>query len=241
MKQILAIILARGGSKGIPRKNIALLAGKPLIAWTIEAAMHSPLVSRIIISTDDQEIADVSLQLGGEVPFIRPAALAQDNTTSADSFRHAILWMDQNHQLNSDYAMLLQPTSPLRTSEDIDAAIELALQSNAESVVSVCKSKSHPYWTFRLNETGKLCRYLEHDLLDFQKQYTARQDLPPAYALNGAIYLIKVDVFLAENTFLPDGTIPYVMPPERSLDIDTPWEFRLAEWILNDQRAHENR
>jgi CMP-N-acetylneuraminic acid synthetase len=201
MADITAIILARGGSKGIPRKNIRLLAGKPLIAWTIEAALNSPNVSRVILSTEDLEIAEVGRQYGAEVPFLRPAELALDTTTSIDTVLHTLNWIRDNEKQAPEYIMLLQPTSPLRTTEDIEAAINISSVQGAESVVSVCEVKHHPYWNLKIDEDGLLCNYLGLDLTEVQQKYPRRQDLQPAFSLNGAIYLIRSTAFQKRRTY----------------------------------------
>ena len=230
---ILALVPARGGSKGVPRKNIRPLAGKPLIAWSIEAAARSRCVTRTLLSTDDPEIAAAGRQCGAEAPFLRPEELALDATPQLAVVEHALEWL-RSHEGGyvPDYVLLLQPTSPLRTSADIDAAVELARCRKAEAVVSVCPADPHPRWCCKISGTGVLTPYLEsEDMPD------CRQDLPPAFALNGAIYLVTPGRLRQEQSFVPQGAQAYIMPPERSLDIDTAWDFRLAELILRD--AHE--
>ncbi len=224
---ILAIIPARGGSKGVPRKNIRILSGKPLIAWTIETALACLLLDRVIVSTEDQEIAEIARTHGAEVPFLRPESLAKDDTPGLEPVIHALLWLEENQAYRPDYVLLLQPTSPLRISQDIKRAIEKLKSSNSEAIISVTPVKHHPYWTKRLTDDGKLKDFLlvDHPLL--------RQDLPPAYALNGAIYLATRDVVLQQHSFYAqNNTNGYVMPPERSLDIDSSWDFEVADLIL---------
>lgn len=228
--KIVALIPARGGSKTIPYKNIKPLAGKPLIAWTIEAAKSCRELSRVIVSTDDQKIADVTLQLGAEVPFLRPAELAGDKTSSLAVVLHLIQWLREHDDADPDYILLLQPTSPFRTAEDIQAAIGLARTKMANAIVSVCKTDAHPLLCKRIQEDGRLVDYMSTDL-----DYLRRQDLPPAYQLNGAIYMNRCQSLLEEQTFLPKDALPYFMPPERSLDLDTPWDWHLAELILKDK------
>jgi N-acylneuraminate cytidylyltransferase/CMP-N,N'-diacetyllegionaminic acid synthase len=233
--ETLGLITARGGSKGLPRKNILPLAGKPLIAWTIEAALQSNLLSRVIISTDDPEIADVGRKCGAEVPFLRPDELAQDNSPSIASVFHSIHWLADHENYCPEYVMLLQPTSPLRSPEDIQRTIQIIQEHKADSVVSVTAVHQHPYWMKTIIPDGKLV-----DFLTTERSYARRQDLPTAYALNGAIYLTKRDVLLARGSFYGDNTFAYVMPSECSIDIDTPWEFHLAELILKDKLQHES-
>jgi CMP-N-acetylneuraminic acid synthetase len=231
MSGIVGLILARGGSKSIPRKNIKLLGGKPLIAWTIKVALQCNELSRVIVSTEDEQIAEVARQWGAEVPFIRPAELARDDSSSISAVLHAIHWMGENELFCPDYVMMLQPTSPFTTAEDIHQSIELARKHRAVAVVSVCEAEHHPYICKRIVEGGRLKDFVSTDIV-----YLRRQDMPPAYALNGAIYLNQRELLLREQTFFPEGAIAYVMPRERSLDVDTMWDWYLAELILKDQK-----
>lgn len=228
MIDVVGLITARGGSKGIPRKNVKLLAGKPLIAWTIEAALKSGKLSRIIVSTDDDEIIQVAQAWGAETPFVRPTEVSQDNSPHILAVEHAIHWLEEHEHTRPEYILLLQPTSPLRMAEDINAAIEIAAGNQAEAVVSISETKHHPYLTKHILPNGLLADFVSTDL-----SYLRRQDLPPAYAINGAIYLNRSDSLLNARTFLPPNTYGYVMPLERSLDIDSPWDFYLTELILN--------
>ncbi len=234
MSEIIGVITARGGSRSVPRKNVKLLADKPLIAWTIEAALQSRGLSRVIVSTDDYEIAQVACQWGAEVPFMRPPELAQDNSPSFLAVEHAIRWLEEHDNTQPDYIMLLQPTTPLRAPEDIDTAIQIAEARNAVAVVSVCRMDHHPYLSKRILEDGTLADFVSNDMA-----YLRRQDLPPAYALNGAIYLNRRESLLHDRTFGPQGTYGYIMPPDRSLDIDSPWDFYLAELILKNKHERE--
>ncbi len=229
---IIGLVTARSSSKCIPRKNIKLLAGKPLIAWTIEAARQSRL-TRIVVSTDDEEIAGIARQWGADTPFLRPPELARDDSSSIAVIIHAIEWMQANERIAPDYLMLLQPTSPFRIPRDIDAAIELAEARHATAVVSVCEAQRHPHLCKRILSDGTLADFVASNLA-----YQRRQDLPPAYALNGAIYLNRRESLIRDRTFLPGGTLACVMPAERSLDIDTPWDWRVAELILKDRNEH---
>jgi CMP-N,N'-diacetyllegionaminic acid synthase len=229
MSETIGLITARGGSKSIPRKNIKLLAGKPLIAWTIEAALQCKGLSRIIVSTDGEEIAEVAREWGAEVPFIRPAEFARDDSSSISAVLHAIHWMEENEEFFPDYVMLLQPTSPFRTAEDIQQCIELARNRRAVAVVSVCEAVHHPYDCKRILGDETLADLISTDIV-----YLRRQDLPPVYALNGAIYLCQRMSLLSNQTFFSEGTIAYVMPKERSLDVDTMWDWHLAELIMKD-------
>lgn len=227
--EILALITARGGSKGLPQKNLRPLAGKPLIAWTIEVALASRGLRRVIVSTDDEEIAKISQQLGAEVPFLRPRELAQDDSDHIAVVEHSIQWLDEHEKTSPEFIMLLQPTSPLRTVEDIETSIKIAQMNDAIAVVSVCEIKSHPYLSKRILDDGRLIDFIPFNGKDFR-----RQVIPTVYAPNGAIYLNHCQPLFRERTFMPKGTYAYVMPPERSLDIDSRWDFHLVELILRN-------
>jgi len=226
---VVAIISARGGSKGIPRKNVLPVAGKPLIAWTIEAALGSAKLSRLLVSTDDAEIAHVSREHGAQVPFLRPSELARDESPVIDAVEHALRWVERTEGQLPEYVLLLQPTSPLRTTADIDAAIDLAEVRRADAVLSVCEASPHPYLARRVTANGSL-----EDFIDLPSKPGRRQDYPPAYVLNGAIYVNRVEALLASRNFQPPGAIAYVMPVERSCDIDAPIDLQIAESILKN-------
>ncbi|GIO12296.1 hypothetical protein J19TS2_18510 [Cohnella xylanilytica] len=221
-KKVLAVIPARGGSKGVPYKNIRLLAGKPLIAWTIDSARASKYIDRCIVSTDDLRIANVSRECGGEVPFMRPSEFAGDDTPGIDPVLHAIEQIP-----GYDIVVLLQPTSPLRTREDIDGCLERFIETRASFCVSVSEAEQSPYWMYTVNDEGRM-----ESLLTGQTRYLTRQSLPTVYILNGAIYVAVPDVLKQKRSFLHPDTTAYVMPSERSLDIDTEMDFALAELTI---------
>jgi len=231
---ILGIIPARSGSKGIFNKNLALLANKPLIEYTIDAAIQSNSINRLIVSTDSPEIAAISQRCGAETPFLRPAEIAQDDTPGIEPVLHALEWLNVSERYEPNFVMLLQPTSPLRTAIDIQAAIQLAKDKNADAVVSVTPVKQHPYWMKAIGDEGTL-----KDFILEQPPNTRRQDLPPLYALNGAVYLARRPTLLNHRTFLGPRTFGYVMPPERSIDIDTPWDLHLADLIIRERTTDE--
>ncbi len=233
--KIIGLITARGGSKGVPGKNTALVGGKPLIAWTIEAAQQARLMTRAIVSTDSEEIAAVARQWGAEVPFLRPAELAQDGTPHLPVLLHALDWMRDNEGWEADYFMVLQPTSPLRTAADVDASIALAQQKDADGVIGMAEMHGHPYWCKTLLPDGRLA-----PLFDAGTGSLRRQDLPSALMPNGAIYLARTPWFRQSGSFYGDKTFAYVMPPERSLDIDTAWELALARLLVQRNLHHEN-
>ena len=200
----------------------------------MEVALESASLDRLVVSTDDPEIAEVGKKLGAEVPFLRPAELASDTSTSMNVILHAIRWFADNENYRPDYVLLLQPTSPLRTMTDIRESINLALAKHADSVVSVCETHQHPLWMKGVNEEGRLV-----DLYPQLSAPTRRQDLSPVFALNGAIYLALRTFLLSERTFISDRAYAYVMPENRSLDVDTPWDLYLANLILNDREHRE--
>lgn len=236
MSDVLALITARGGSKGILRKNIRLMAGKPLIVWTIEAAQHANTLTRVVLSTDDIEIADLGRQSGIEVPFMRPDELATDSAGHFEVVMQALDWLRDNEKFEPDYVLTLQPTSPLRTAEDIDTAVILAEEKQARAVVSVTETFRHPYLTLQMSSNGDLIPFLDPQMLKLR-----RQEYPDVYSINGAIYLNRPVVLFEEKTFFPEqGTYPYIMPPERSIDVDTMWDFHLAELILKDRLSYES-
>lgn len=226
-QRCLGLVTARGGSKGLPGKNLRFVAGKPLIAWTLEAARKAIALDRTIVSTDDAEIAETARRWGGEAPFVRPAELARDDSPHVDVVLHALAWLDEHQDYRPDYVVLLQPTSPLRTADDIDAAVALARSNNADAVVSVCQTHDHPYLVRRIAEDGTLKEFLPCPL-----SYARRQDLPPAYALNGAIYIVRPGVLAEARTFLPPSTQAFVMPADRSYQIDTAADLRWVELVL---------
>jgi len=225
-KSILGLIPARGGSKRLPGKNIRPLLGKPLIAWTIEQALESKYLDRVIVSTDSKEIAEISKKYGADVPFIRPYELATDESKSIDVSLHVIKWMEENHK-SYDLLMLLQPTSPLRNSSDIDKAIELFFEKDASAIISVCETENHPYWSNILPPDHCMKNFLKKHLSNKNKQ-----DLPVFYRLNGAIYLAYWNYLKQNKTFFGSNTFAYVMPKERSLDIDEELDFIQAEILM---------
>jgi len=228
VKDVVAVIPARGGSKAIPRKNIVMVGGRPLIAWTIEAARKARSIARVIVSTDDVEIAEVARGWGAEVPFMRPAELARDDTPGIDPLVHAASWLrDQGGA--PEWVVLLQATSPLRDAADIDAAVELAAQRDADAVIAVTPMRHHPYWCKTLTADGRL-----GDAIATDRPYTSRQELPPMVAIAGALYLIKTDVLLARRSFFTERTYAYVLAEERALDIDSPWDLRLFKALVRD-------
>lgn len=225
-EKVLAIIPARGGSKGLPGKNIKNLAGKPLIAYTIEAAKKSKYIDRLIVSTDDLDIAKVGEKFGAEVPFIRPEVLSTDTASSVDVVVHAIHYLKEETGYFAQYIVLLQCTTPFINNKDIDASIYKCLEQKVDAVVSVCESEVNPFWTVKFE--GNLLK----DIIPGGNDIDTRQLLPQAYRLNGGIYVVRTDVFLKERTFMPFLTTGYVMHANRSIDIDTQEDFELCEYLV---------
>jgi CMP-N,N'-diacetyllegionaminic acid synthase len=224
-KSLLALIPARGGSKGLPGKNLRPLAGKPLIAWTIEQALRCPAIDRVIVSTDDPAIAETATQWGAEVPFLRPSELAADDSRMVDVVLHALDWDRANNQSWGE-VMLLQATSPLRELLDIKASLARMDECRAEAIVSVCPCEHSPMWANTLGPNGRMNEFLR------MQTEGNRQDLPTYYRLNGAIYLARTDYFRRCGGFYGEQTYAVIMPNERSIDIDSPLDFELAEFLI---------
>lgn len=227
---ILALIPARGGSKGLPGKNIKEFCGKPLLAWSIQAAKEALVpISRIVVSSEDEEILKIARRCGAHCPFTRPVELASDTASGLDPVFHALDWLAENEDYHPEWLLLLQPTSPLRTAADIDAAYQLALDHDAESVMGVTEAQSHPMWTKTIDGDGKL-----HGFIDRKEALGVRQNLPPIFVINGAIYLIRVSALVRNRSFSSDETVAYRMPAERSSDIDTELDFKIAAFLKNE-------
>jgi CMP-N,N'-diacetyllegionaminic acid synthase len=226
-RRILAIVPARGGSKQLPGKNIMPLDGKPLIAYTIEAALKSRFLKRVIVSTEDYGIARLSRGYGAEIPFMRPKSLAGDKTPTAKVIAHLLLALKRLEGYAPDVIVLLQPTSPLRSTRDIDAAVELFLKSGGDSVISVVEA-AHPLeLQFVKDGQGLLTRVTSKKPLPKR-----RQDLRRTLTPNGAIFVISPKTFLKHKSFYAKMNVPYEMPRERSIDIDTKLDFDIAEFLI---------
>lgn len=221
---VVAIVPARGGSKGLPRKNVTRLKTEPLIAYTIRAALGAVSVARTVVSTDDDEIAATAMAYGAEVPFRRPSALSTDEAMTEDAVIHAIRQLDAAGHI-PDVVAVLEPTAPLRTARHIDEAVELLLRSGLDSVASVCEVDHPPEWIYRLDGANRLRPILA-------TRTGRRQDAPPAYRLNGAIYVRSVPALLRDGRLVTDDTRAYVMARDESIDIDTVDDLVLCEAIL---------
>ncbi|OAJ96164.1 acylneuraminate cytidylyltransferase family protein [Vibrio bivalvicida] len=224
-EKILAIIPARAGSKGLPGKNIKSLGGKPMIAWTIEAAVQSQKFSRVVVSTDSVEIGEVAQQWGAEVPFLRPDFLSSDESPIFDTITYTLDMLGDEF----DAICLLQPTSPLRTSNHLIEAVELFEKDDVHSVVSVTKVDKSPQWCFWRDEQAYLTPILSGGL-----SLNRRQELQDAFVLNGAIYIAETGELLSERKFLFDDSVSYLMSKESSIDIDDLVDFKLAQLILGE-------
>lgn len=229
---VVALIPARGGSKRLPKKNIKLLDGKPLIAWSIECAKKSQYVDQIIVSTDSQQIKDISENYGANVPFIRPDYLSNDTATTYDVLQHAIESLALNKP--NILLVLLQPTSPLRTTEELDKAIEYFIQKNALGVVSVSEMEHSPLWANVLPDDDNMLNFLPNNIVGKRSQ-----DLPTYYRINGSIYIYDI-VSLLQNkrVFFDERVFAFITVPDTSVDIDTMLDFKIAESILEYKKEN---
>lgn len=228
-KSVLAVIPARGNSKGLPGKNLLPLAGKPLIAWSIEVALASKYVDFVLVSTDSEAIAKVSREAGANVPFLRPKNLASDTSPTIDALDHAINYCSENLGKEFDLTVLLEPTSPLRDVNDVDEALEeLNSAQNAESIVGVCRTESqNPAFLVRRNEAGFLSGYSEGGMKAIR-----RQDIEDIYFFEGSIYASTTNCLLERRTFYHENTVGFVMPKWKSLEIDDQEDFVMAEALM---------
>lgn len=226
-KKILAIIPARGGSKGIIDKNIKPLDGKPLIYYSIYEAIESNVIDEVIVNTDSEKIASVSKKYGAKIPFIRPNELATDEASTIDVIEHTLNFYEKKN-INFEYFILLQPTSPLRTKEDITNSFEILKQKKAKSIISVCEAEHSPLLMNKLDDDLKMKDFLT------KENNKRRQDLEKYYRINGAIYISEVDNFLKTKSFYGKDSYAYIMPVNRSIDIDNEIDFKLAEIIMRD-------
>ena len=225
---MIAIIPARGGSKGLPGKNVRPLNGKPLIAYAVEEALKAKNIDRVIISTDDEEIARVAVEYGAELPFMRPAELATDTALAVDNYIYTIGRLEKESGQQIDAFVVLQPTSPLRISEDIDGAIELFMSKHADSVMTYTQ-EAHPIsWHKYLDEEGHMIKILDSTIKN-------RQDNRISYYPNGAVYVFKTSL-IREKKYISDNSYAYIMPRNRSVDIDFLEDFEYAEFILQRRK-----
>ena len=222
---IIGLIPARGGSKGVPRKNIIDFHGKPLISHTINSAKESNFIDRIIVSTDDTEIANIASSFGAEIPFLRPSKISKDSTSMISVLNHFILWIEENHD-NIECIVLLQPTSPFRKGFHIDESISIFRESKATSVVSVVEvpHQFNPYSVMQISSDKSIKPYLKEN-----KKFSRRQDKPKFFARNGPAILICRPEIIKKNELYGDNCFPYFMSIEHSLDIDSNYDIKVGE------------
>lgn len=232
MPRIVALIPARGGSKGVPRKNIRPLAGKPLIAYAIGTARASRLIERVVVSTDDAEIADVARRYGAEVPFMRPWELAQDDSPEWLTWRHAVRMLTGSEgDAKIDAFVCVSPTSPLRAVEDVDACIRLLLDGDADLVMTVRPAERNPYFNMVVLDEAGWARVV----LRPERPIHRRQDAPPVYDITTVAYAFRPEFVLRAESEWEGRVKAVVVPPERALDIDTELDFRFAEFLLRER------
>lgn len=230
--EVLGLIPARSGSKGVPGKNIKPLMGKPLIGYTFESAVASQRLSRLILTTDSSEIADVGLKYGIEVPFLRPPELASDHSSANDYIHHCLQFLEEREGYHPDLVVLLQPTCPLRISADIDACVDLLARSDADSVVSVAAlpTKYHPNWQFTVSPDGTLHPF---STASWAGLATARQNLDATYTRNGAVYAFRSNIYNSIKNIYGHKVLAYQMPEERSVNIDDMDDWLKAEAFIS--------
>ena len=230
--RVLGVIPARGGSKGVPQKNTRLVGGKPLICYTIETALACPALERVVVSTDDAHIAEIASATGAEVPFLRPAELAGDTTHTPPVIAHTVRYLEEHEGYTVDLVVTLQPTSPLRRTEHISKAVETLQQDTSlDSVMSVCQAESSPFWMLKL-EAGRLTPFVNSTEDYFLLE---RQQLPPVYRPNGAVYVTRRELLLTAGVVIGKRVGAVIMDTESSLDVDTPRDLQLLEFVLADR------
>lgn len=224
---VIAIIPARCGSKGLPGKNIKKMNNKPLIWYTINVAKKSKFIDKIIVSTDDNEIAKIAKSYEVEVPFMRPKKLAKDDSLAIDNYIYTIDRLNKEFNYSIDEFIVLQPTSPLRTSLDIENAVQIFEEKKADSVISVSEAIHPPIWAKRIDKKGILRNYF-----DIKIENKNRQEIEKVYMPNGAVFVFKFSLLRKKYSYYSDKTYPYIMPLERSIDIDSKLDFEFAEYLM---------
>lgn len=228
---IIAVIPARGGSVGIKKKNIRNLNGKPLIAYTIEKALACKLLDRVIVSTDDDEIAKIAKKYGAEVPFLRPKELALNTTPMLPVIKHAVEYIENHEKKLIDFVVLLDPTAPFRSVDDIENCIKKLMESGADTVLTVCEAEHNPYFVMVELEDDKMV-----PLLRIKKTITRRQDAPKVYRINAGVYAIKRDIVMKKSTVFTKNTRVVLMPHERSVHIDHEIDLKFAEFLFKAKK-----
>lgn len=220
----------------MPGKNIRPILGKPLIAYTIEAALQSSMITNIVVTTDSPEIQNIAIEYGAEAPFLRPAELATDTALAIPTIQHAVAEMEGIKNMRYDYIVMLQPTSPLKTTEDIDTALKILIHEEADGIISVVDvDNNHPMKMKKfLGEDGRSGQLVDYASPPFEN--CPRQHLPPVYIVNGAIYATKRDILMNNHTFQGQYCIGYEMPYERSVNIDTEFDLIVAESIIKNKK-----
>lgn len=226
--KILGVIPARGGSKGIKNKNLYKLNGKPLIYYSIQAAKKSKLLTDFVVSTDSLEIKKISESYGANVPFIRPKFLSNDKALAVPTIQHAVSFCETFNKFKYDYIVMLQPTAPLRTHYDIDNSLSKLIKEGGDGIISIVDVNNYHPVKMKIIKNDRL-----FDFVDSGLENPPRQSLPPIFIVNGAIYATKRDVFMNDNTFKGNKCLPFLMPPERSSNIDVIEDFIVAEYHLN--------
>lgn len=227
---MIAIIPARGGSKGLPGKNIKNLCGKPLIAYTIEAALKSKGIERVIVTTDSEEIAEVAKKYGAEVPFLRPAELAGDTSSAIDVYLHAVSYLQEELGEKIDKFMVLLPTAPLRTTDNIEEAIKEFKEKKAKTLISVKEADTPISWYYQMDDKSRI----KSLGLDKDKAVSNRQENRNYYIPNGAIYILDTELLKKERTYYCENTVAYIMDGKESVDIDNELDFMMAEVLLKN-------
>lgn len=229
-QMLLGIIPARSGSKGLKDKNIREIDGKPLIHYTITAAKDSNKLSKFLLSTDSREYAEIARQAGASVPFLRPSKLARDDSPTIDAVKHAVNEFEKRNDEKIDATVLLQPTTPLRTAADIDTAIELFLESDAASLITCYETvDAHPNYMYEPDENDRVT-----PLRDQREVPDRRQEFEPVYLRNGAIYISTRELIFDEELIYDENPVAYIMPEERSVNIDEPFDFKLAQLLIEE-------
>lgn len=231
---MLALIPARGGSKGLPGKNIKMFNGQPLISYTIQAAREAEIIDRIIVSTDDPDIASIAREYGAEIPFMRPSELAADDSPALDAYLYTLDRLSKEEGKKYDDVVILLPTAPLRTSHDIDQASKIFFEKNADSVISVVETPHPPEWFKLIDDKGVLRNYRTGEGVENNRN---RQEYPKTYIPNGAIFIFKTSFLKEKRTYYSDKTFPYLMAKEKSIDIDDIVDFTCAEVLMRKQYA----
>ena len=228
---MIAIIPARGGSKGIPGKNIKELCGKPLIAYTILAALNSKEIEKVVVTTDCEEIACIAKQYGAEVPFMRPKELAGDSSSAIDVYMHAVSFLENVLKTKIDKFMALLPTAPFRTTEDIECALTLFKESKAETLISMKEADTPVSWYYKMDCDGRVQNLGVNSI----NAVSNRQENERYYVPNGAIYILDKKLLEEKRTYYCENTVAYVMTPEKSVDIDYELDFRFAEFLIKEK------